>query len=500
MPEESRLIAGRYRLDVLLGSGAMGIVWRAEDQWLHRPVAVKELHLQTTPDLAQLTDANTRAMREGRIAARLLHHNAIAVFDVVEDDGRPCLILEYLPSSSLADVITARGTLPPVEVAKIGAQIASALAAAHAAEIVHRDVKPANVLIAEDGTAKITDFGISRAAGDVTVTATGITAGTPGFLSPDVARGGDADFRSDVFSLGATLFNAVEGGPPFGTDDNAIALLHRVARGTFDEPKKAGALTPALMHMLQLAPEDRPTMAEAAEILAELAAKLPPAPLPEPPSPAVATTPVPAAAVPPTPPAAEPVKDSRKRLVVLLSVVIGLVVIAGVALVLAASHTNSNTNSNTNAAGSSPSPSAPAASSEAQSFTPPPATTPATTPSATPPAPSSPPSTAPAAPLTGPAANEAAVRDYYAMVPGNLAGAYARLTDRFKQARSKTFASYSSFWNQMSEVKVTDVTAHGDNAVSVTITYVRKSGGTTTEHQTYTLAEQGGQLGIDSQA
>ena len=180
-------------------------------------------------------------MREGRIAGRLRHPNAIAVHDVVEHEGRPCLVMEYLRSESLGAVIAARGTLPPDEVAMIGAQVADALAEAHAAGIVHRDVKPDNVLITADGTAKITDFGVSRAAGDATVTATGFMAGTPAYLAPEVALGEDADFRSDVFSLGATLYAALEGEPPFGVDENAIAMLHKVAAGEVRPPRHGRA-------------------------------------------------------------------------------------------------------------------------------------------------------------------------------------------------------------------------------------------------------------------
>ncbi|HEY7594126.1 MAG TPA: serine/threonine-protein kinase, partial [Actinophytocola sp.] len=220
--EPGDLLAGRYRLLSLVGRGAMGIVWRARDERLDRVVAVKELLLEASADDAKAEEATARAMREGRIAGRVKHPNAIAVHDVVEHDGRPCLVMEYLKSESLGALITARGHLPPDEVAAIGVQVAGALAEAHAAGIVHRDVKPDNVLITATGTAKITDFGVSRAAGDATVTATGFMAGTPAYLAPEVALGQDADTRSDVFSLGATLYAALEGLPPFGVDENAI--------------------------------------------------------------------------------------------------------------------------------------------------------------------------------------------------------------------------------------------------------------------------------------
>ncbi len=179
MTEDGRLVAGRYRLISRIGTGAMGVVWRAHDERLNRTVAVKKLLLSPGLPEDEAAEAVERCMREGRIAARLHHANAISVFDVVDEDGAPCLIMEYLPSKSLAMVLTEQGPLDPYEVARIGALSASALVAAHAAGIVHRDIKPGNILLGDDGSVKITDFGISRAADDVTVTKTGMIAGTP---------------------------------------------------------------------------------------------------------------------------------------------------------------------------------------------------------------------------------------------------------------------------------------------------------------------------------
>ena len=142
----------------------------------------------------------------------------------------------------------------------MGAQVASALAAAHEAGITHRDVKPGNILIAEDGTALISDFGISHALGDATLTSTGLIHGTPAFIAPEVARGGEATSASDVFSLGSTLYAALEGEPPFGRDPNTIALLHKVAAGVFPPPQRAGPLTSLLQQMLAADPADRPSM------------------------------------------------------------------------------------------------------------------------------------------------------------------------------------------------------------------------------------------------
>jgi len=270
--EDGRLVAGRYRLQQSLGHGAMGAVWKAYDERLGRTVVVKRLVLPpglTEDDAAQ---ARLRAMREGRIAARLQHPNAVAVYDVTDDGDQPVLVMEYLPSRSLAAVLAERGTLPPGEVADIGAQAAAALAAAHAAGIVHRDVKPGNLLIGDDGAVKISDFGISRAVDDVTVTATGLLIGTPAFMAPEAAKGHEPAPASDVFSLGSTLYAAAEGRPPFGLHDNAIALLHKVAAGRFPPPASAGPLTELLMGMLRADPATRPGMAEVSEDLRAVAA------------------------------------------------------------------------------------------------------------------------------------------------------------------------------------------------------------------------------------
>jgi serine/threonine protein kinase len=267
--EPGEVVAGRYRVVSLVGRGAMGVVWLARDERLERDVAIKELRPEGTDEGGG--DVTKRAMREGRIAARLRHPNAIAVHDVITYDGRPCLVMEYLRSESLAEVTATRGGLPPARVAAVGAQIAAALADAHANGIVHRDVKPDNVLLTTDGTAKITDFGVSRAAGLAAVTATGILAGTPAYLAPEIAGGAEADTRSDVYSLGATLYAAIEGTPPFGLEDNAIALLHKVARDPLVPPRRAGPLTDLLLWLLRRDPAERPTMRVAQEALAAAA-------------------------------------------------------------------------------------------------------------------------------------------------------------------------------------------------------------------------------------
>ena len=263
----------------------MGVVWRAIDERLERPVAVKRVIGQHGMSPADRAELHARAMREAKNAARLQHPNAIMVFDITEHEGDPCLVMEYLESKSLAQLITERGTLPVPEVARIGEQVARALHAAHKAGIVHRDVKPGNILIDDSGVAKLTDFGISRAQGDMTLTATGLVGGTPAYLAPELARGADPAPASDVFALGATLYHAIEGHCPYGDNPNQLALLHTAASGKIQPPMQAGKATALLMSMLRPEAAERITMAEAARRLAQVASSVgapeaPPATMP----------------------------------------------------------------------------------------------------------------------------------------------------------------------------------------------------------------------------
>jgi eukaryotic-like serine/threonine-protein kinase len=224
MSTPSTLIADRYRLINLLGRGGMGVVWQAWDERLERPVALKMLRTQPELTDREREVATNRAMREARITAGLHHPHAVTVFDVVEHEGRPCIVMQLIESTPLSILLREHGRFTPHETARIGAQVSSALAAAHKMRIVHRDVTPGNILITEDGSAMISDFGISQALGDTTITATGMIHGTPAYLAPEVARGQKSGFASDVFSLGSTLYAMLEGAPPFGAESNAIAL------------------------------------------------------------------------------------------------------------------------------------------------------------------------------------------------------------------------------------------------------------------------------------
>ncbi|WP_296394238.1 serine/threonine-protein kinase [Williamsia sp.] len=276
VPGPGFLVAGRYRLRSKLGGGGMGAVWLATDQLLEREVAVKQVVSTEGLTEESASDVRSRALREGRMAARLSHRNAIAMHDLALESGEPWLVMEYLPSRSVAQILHTTTTLPIAHAAHIGAQVAAAMATAHSEGIVHRDIKPGNILIANTGraagTVKISDFGISRAKDDVANVESGVITGTPAYFAPELARGGEPTEASDVYSLGATVYTAVEGEPPFGVDEDSLVLLHRVARGEINPPTRAGDLTPVLLGMLEPSPGRRPTMAQARDQLARIAA------------------------------------------------------------------------------------------------------------------------------------------------------------------------------------------------------------------------------------
>jgi len=264
---QPELIAGRYQVLRAIGRGGMGIVWLCRDEVLGRQVAVKQIGALPGESATE----TQRAMREARSAAALNHLNAVAVYDVVEHDGRPWLVMEYVEGQTLADEILREGKLSPQRVADIGAQLASALARAHERRIVHRDIKPGNVLIDKAGRPKISDFGIARRYGDDQLTQIGFVTGTPGYLSPELARGGDPDWASDVWALGATLYAAVEGQSPYESRGNPIALLQAIATERPRLMTNAGALGPAIDSMMHEDPARRWDMATSARRLAGVA-------------------------------------------------------------------------------------------------------------------------------------------------------------------------------------------------------------------------------------
>ncbi|HEY5360176.1 MAG TPA: protein kinase [Streptosporangiaceae bacterium] len=275
-----RLIAGRYRLQGPIGRGAMGIVWRGRDELLHRDVAVKEVQLTALAMPADEEAGYQRTLREARTAARLSHPSVVTVFDVVEEDGSPWIVMELVRGRSLDQVIAEDGPLPPQHAAQLGASLLSALAAAHAAGVLHRDVKPGNVLITADGRAVLTDFGIATFEEDSGLTQAGMVVGTPGFTAPERARGYDATPASDLWSLGATLYAAVEGRGPFDRAGGQAAVSAGVAAEDPPRAPSAGPLGPVIDALLRRDPATRPDAATAATLLTDagLAAETGPTP------------------------------------------------------------------------------------------------------------------------------------------------------------------------------------------------------------------------------
>jgi serine/threonine protein kinase len=520
-----RLVAGRYRLQSQIGGGGMGAVWLAQDELLGRRVAVKQVLTAAGVSPEEADQQRQRALREGRIAARLSHPHAISVYDVALEHGQPWLVMEYLPSRSLAEVLSEDGVLRVDQAAQIGAQVADALAATHAAGIVHRDVKPANILIGEggpiEGLVKITDFGISHASGDVTLTQTGQITGTPAFLAPEVAQGHPMTEASDVFSLGATLYTCLEGTPPFGMEDNALGMLHRVAGGNIVPPRRSGDLTQPLQKILAADPADRPTMPEIRDELAKLAAgrdgdtttillartdlgsaapgrtrttTFPAeAAATATPAPPVAT-PAPPVAPPPPPPVERPrvepaPREPGRRRGRGLWVAAGLVVLvlAGlIALWVADPFANNSSDaSGSSTAGTSASQpatesSAPAATSAAET------------------SPASPTATSADVGTVRAQDVDKAVKDFFKNIPGNLQAAYQLTSPAFQGQHS--YGDFAGFWSEFKDVKASNIqSADGSMEPTLDIQYVFKDGRQQTEHHVLKFSQgDGGRLLLDS--
>ena len=267
-PDEvtTRPVGGRYELRELLGRGGMGSVWRGEDLLLQRPVAVKRVELPLHLPEAEREALRQRVRREARAAARVSRPRLVTIFDVVEDAGTVFLVQELVDAPTMKDAVASRGPLAPAEVARIGKQLAEGLAAAHANGVVHRDVKPSNVMIGDDGSVKLADFGVASVHGDPQLTATGVIIGSPAYMAPEQATGAKVTGAADVWSLGATLYFAVEGEPPFGRADTLstlTAVVHDPPRPT----ERAGVLAPVIDRLLAKDPEARPGLAEVIRLL-----------------------------------------------------------------------------------------------------------------------------------------------------------------------------------------------------------------------------------------
>ena len=535
MAEPEALIADRYRLLHRVGSGGMGVVWEGRDERLERRVALKQLYRQSGASTREAELANQRAMREARLTARLQHPHAVPVLDAVEQDGQLWLVMQYIPSITLAAVLEHGGPLQPNEAAKVGAEVASALAAAHAVGIVHRDVKPGNILIAEDGAALISDFGIARALGDATLTSSGMIHGTPAYLAPEVARGSEANFASDVFSLGSTLYSALEGRPPFGTDDNTMALLHRVASGQFPPPQHSGPLTPVIMDMLAIDTDERPSMGAVADGLARLAkgrfdeealtlAASDEGAKDEETTAAAysghdtqqATSPTPAAA-PKSPIASAPASQAqrpteprrRRGLAAAVTVValigIGILVTALLVNDRRAANPTVDTGPSISAIPASPKLSTPSAtpnppSPNPQASAPQQGPAPKPTPSksrAGSRAPS--PTTAPTVHGTPTAAQlRRAITSYYALMPRNTDAAWPRMTASYQTNHAGGRQAYQRFWDAISKITVADVRGIPPDSAQATLTYYFNDGRVVRERTAYGLVDEGGRLKINS--
>ncbi len=260
MSDVGRLVAGRYRLTEQIGRGGMGTVWRGEDEVLGRQVALKQLHVQphlAPDDLARLYE---RTRREARSAARVAHPNVIVVHDVVDDevdgDGRPCIVMEYVPAPTLADLLTDGRTVPPEEAARIGLGMIAALRAAHAAGVLHRDVKPGNVLLGADGRVVLTDFGIAMTADASTLTKTGEMVGSIHYMAPERIRGQKPGPASDLWALGALLFRAVQGHAPY-PEENTAELVEMVCSEPPAFAEECGPLRPVVESLLRQDPTER---------------------------------------------------------------------------------------------------------------------------------------------------------------------------------------------------------------------------------------------------
>ncbi|MDT0486461.1 MULTISPECIES: serine/threonine-protein kinase [Streptomyces] len=254
--ENGRLLAGRYRLGGVLGRGGMGTVWRAEDETLGRTVAVKELRFPSSIDEDEKRRLITRTLREAKAIARIRNTSAVTVYDVVDEDDRPWIVMELVEGKSLAEVIREDGLLEPKRAAEVGLAVLDVLRSAHREGILHRDVKPSNVLISEDGRVVLTDFGIAQVEGDPSITSTGMLVGAPSYISPERARGHKPGPAADLWSLGGLLYAAVEGAPPYDKG-SAIATLTAVMTEPLEEPKNAGPLKDVIYGLLTKDPAQR---------------------------------------------------------------------------------------------------------------------------------------------------------------------------------------------------------------------------------------------------
>ena len=474
-------IAGRYTVDREVGRGGMGSVWLGTDEVLGRQVALKQLGLAPgvgNPDLE-------RAEREARLAARLNHPHVVAVFDLVQEGEDHWLVMEYVEGRTLAQLVRDDGALSPDEAAPLLRQAADALAAAHASGIVHRDVKPSNILVTAEGQVKLSDFGIARAEADASLTQTGLVTGSPAYLAPEVASGQLATAAADVWSLGATTFHALSGRPPYEVGDNLMGALYRIVHEDPPRLANAGWLAPLLASTMTKEPADRWPMTQVRDFLdggplaaaavaervaTDTATTLRPVPVPVPvPAgpPAGDGTQVLTSTPQPPPPAPAPAPRRRRGP---SGAVVGLLV--GLAVVLlflffawlfGAFDTQDGQASDSTPAGGSTSESSPRDS----------------------------PSSSAADPEARAEAMQAFITDYVAAAVDDPRTSWPMLTREF-QRESGGFGQYQKYWDQWTSAQAANIDADPDSlVVSYDITYDREDGGPVRDNVTLQLEEDG---------
>ncbi len=496
----------------------MGVVWRAIDQVLDREVALKRVGVSPGGVSADLA----RAEREARLLASLNHPNVVAVFDLVNDGDEQWLVMEYVENQTLAQLVRDRGPLSPDEAARFLHQAASALAVAHQAGIVHRDVKPSNMLVTPEGRVKLSDFGIARAHADVTLTQTGLMSGSPAYLSPEVASGSSATAASDVYALGATLYTALTGQPPVVIGDNVMGALYQIVHADPPRPDNAGWLLPLLECTMTKDPADRWSMAEVRDFLADGdRTKVAAAPVPPP---AESTVVMPTAAAPvgaaaataatadtadtahtsaPRASSATPADSSQRRFprwlvpVLLLVGVLALVVGLGLWLLNPGDGTRPDTTAGETSPSATPSDTESTEPTESGEETEGTEESPSASASESPS--ESPSESASEAPVGNAAKMEAFVGDYLATVTSDPDTSWTWLTPEF-QASTGGIDDYKGFWGTIESAELEEVSADPETlTVTYTATYTRTDGSVVTEPNTLGLVKQGGRYLIASE-
>ena len=450
------MIAGRYTPGREIGRGGMGAVWLARDEVLGRDVAVKRIGMAPGGESADLD----RAEREARLAARLNHPHVVAVFDLVTDGDDRWLVMEYVEGTTLAELVRRDGALSPDRAAVLLGQAADALAAAHGAGIVHRDVKPSTSLVPAEGQVKLSDFGIARAEADASLTQTGLVTGSPAYLAPEVASGESASAASDVWSLGATLHHALAGKPPYDVGGNLRGALYRIVHEEPPRAAEAGWLAPLLEGTMTRDPAARWSMTQVRDFLGTGPSTTLPRPVPVPVSaPAPDPTRTEVLAVPPTPAVAAPAASStplhRRSYAGPLLVGLAVAILVGVILWAALAGTGDDPTDSTD-------PDRPGSStSQAQD-----------------------PSDEPTPTAQG---MEDFMADYLATAPTDQPAAFAMLTPPF-QRESGGLEGYSGFWSTVQSADLAAVSADPEAlTVTYTVDYVMRDGRETSDEVSLAL-------------